>query len=446
MSRPRDPARPVARLAAAVVLALGSGPLSAQVEVRGRAQPLEGIVAAVTPEGVFVRTDASTATLVAWDAVRRVLGPESRLAQDHAHLAEALFRGRTRLERGDTAGAAEVLEPLFALARSAPDPAPDAVAPKPPAGVSAALLAEGVLRVRLSRNATVNAIEPYLAWVAARRSPTSGPNPLGSPNRQVIGGVIALSPVFDAGRQVAPRVAPMFSMSLSAAALRAAAQASAPLTIAPGDSVSADLAAIYRAAIAAEVALADGLDPVLPRTTSADDAVQLAGEIVTARAGDATQRRLAREQLQKRLAAALAARASAQRSLESEGFAEPLDEAWLEAWCSAAIGRSLVREPDAARVREGVLSLLAVPARFGENLPELSRLALADARDALARAGDDPASAILHAELLRLADLVDDASAIERLAPDPPASPDASSPSPEPSDDDPPRPAATPAP
>jgi hypothetical protein len=100
---------------------------------------------------------------------------------------------------------------------------------------------------------------------------------------------------------------------------------------------------------------------------------------VLARAGDDAQRAAARDALRARLGDEL--------------------PAWQEAWCRVGIGRSLLVEADPARVMDGVVELMHLPARFGDEQPYLTGVALAESAAALGRLGDSSGAATLEAIL-----------------------------------------------
>lgn len=165
------------------------------------------------------------------------------------------------------------------------------------------------------------------------------------------------------------------------------------------DSRTRDLAALYRAAAAFEAAEPGAIDAAVPATDKPEDATALVADIVAARIGAGPERSSARDRLQKRLSSGV--------------FLDPLDlsgdgpagstvqaaPAWMEAWLRAGIGRSLLRESDAASRRSGAIQLLHVPARFTPVTPELAKLCLTEAIAALRALGDQDAAVVLEKDL-----------------------------------------------
>lgn len=72
---------------------------------------------------------------------------------------------------------------------------------------------------------------------------------------------------------------------------------------------------------------------------------------------------------------------------------------WREAWCRAAIGRSYLREPDPMQRDLGMLELLHLPARFADDQPMLTSLALGAVLAELRTRGDSDDAAIIDAQL-----------------------------------------------
>src|SRR5690606_34921109 len=69
------------------------------------------------------------------------------------------------------------------------------------------------------------------------------------------------------------------------------------------------------------------------------------------------------------------------------------------AWCRIGLGRSLLTESDDGLVMDGVVQLMHLPARFGDEQPYLTGVALAESAAALSRLGDTSGSASVEALL-----------------------------------------------
>jgi hypothetical protein len=352
--------RPIARAlpaALAVAAVVAAGPSAyAQLYLRGDPKPAAAAVSGVTDQGVLVG-EGKAAKLVGWDRVREVKGEHAAGATPYAPLADALWRARTRVERGDFAGAEALLEPLAATEAGKVGPA-------------AAVTFEGLTRCRLARGVQTRAVWSWLAWLGAKEG-LSSPRPSGWQ-----GGVVDLPPMSDSATALVPALPPMW---LKDAALEAAAGSAEWESL---DALPQDvqpLAKLYRAAMRAEAGGgATDADLAVQATT---DGVRLVQAVVLARAGDEKQRE--------------AARATLTRRLQDKAI-----PAWQELWCRVALGRSLVRESDPALKRRGMIQLLHAPARFPRLSPYLASLALAEAAVTAQEMGDAAGAAALKAELL----------------------------------------------
>jgi hypothetical protein len=340
----------------AAVIAANEPP---QLELRAGLQPPPGRVAGVGLSGVLLAPadEAQTPTLeIGWDRIRAVHGPLSDEATAFYEIADAAWRARTRLERGDAIAAEPLFEALFDDYRHQE-------------GATAAVIAEGLLRCRLRRGTHIAAIEPWLALLQAR------------PNTTVFASDWALAaglpPVVDAATGLVPAVPPMW---LPWPAVEAFAR-SGETPVGPIVSRAEALGALYLYAARIE----SGTPDLLPDIRSPDPGVRLVLAIVHARSGDADQRQRARQRLEVHL-----------RPPPADS---PPTPAWVEAWCRAAIGRSLLRESSLDQQRHGVLELLHLPARFEHSHPYLAGLALAEAAAAMRDMGDMRSAEILLREL-----------------------------------------------
>jgi hypothetical protein len=279
---------------------------------------------------------------VPWDMVASVQGRFASDAALHAAAAEASWRARTRLERGDLAGA----EPLFESLQ-------DRYAGR--SGAMAQLVTGGLLLCRVSRGANTLAVEPFLSYLEACEGDPS-------PRLIVRGGDASdptdLTPIDEATR-LNPSLPPMWLAT-------PAVQTSLRLAPRARTGRAAVLGELYRVAMQAEA----GTAAMPPEPANADDAVRLVWEVVAARAGDGATRAAARQRLRLRVAA------------------EPAPPPWVAAWCRCAIGRSLLREGDEESRMLAVAELLAIPATLEHASPYVTGVAMADAALAMAASGD----------------------------------------------------------
>lgn len=320
----------------------------------GEASP-RGRITTIDASGITIEdgpAGAARRSLIGWDRVRGVNGERAADAARFMDLAEKLWRARIRLERGDFIAAETAFEEAFAM-----DPARR--------GPTGAVVAEGLMRCRLARDARTAAIPAWLAWVSAsedravfhglsgRIITRFGP----APESDASGLAPELPPIFTPGPSIEPLTSGLVSLG--------------------GQSGRADrLAAWYLIAARFEA----GIPVELPEIPTTDDSLRLVAEIVSARAGDAQHRRAARGALEARLRSRPAA--------------------WQEAWILAGIGRSLLREDSADQKLLGVASLLQIPARIPEAPDFVSGIALAESSASLRALGDSAGADRLYRELV----------------------------------------------
>ncbi len=213
----------------------------------------------------------------------------------------------------------------------------------------AGVVSEGLLRCRLRRDAQALAIEAWLSLVASGQDST----------------------LLDDDTGLVPTLAPIWLPSDSIAPVRV-------VPLEHTDPRIKRLADWYAAAADFEA----GRAFLLPERDDEDRGLSLVADIVSSRAGD--------ERMRERARRALRARADAYQ------------DTWIEAWSLAGLGRSLIREGEDDRVREGVVYLLSVAARFSRQTPYLCGVCLAEAAGALdAVLGDTKAARIVAQELAR---------------------------------------------
>lgn len=386
------------------VVALNASLSFGDVELRGKQGKVPGEIESVSMAGVVVKLPATSGAgtgqgsrvIVGWDAVRPGLViPESVTKRDQGATPEKikeLWRSVARIERDDLAGAEPLLEELFELTLNGNASGA--------AGPTNAVVADGVLRCRLSRGASTSAIFAYFEWIrAARMGPPavggiwSVPSASSTPMPGWIGGSIVGRSVVAEGNGLVPTLPPIFVGETSTAAAADSKlwaryigeqkdQASAGKDATDGDRSLEELAGWYRAAMRFESG--EGVDrpKMVGGAVSTHEGVRLVRDIVIARIGDAQERDAARAALRSRI------------DRPRENAAE-----WEEAWCRAGLGRSLLQEESPESKRQGVLELLYVPARFSRECPGLSGIALADAAVGIDALGDQYSARVLAKEL-----------------------------------------------
>jgi hypothetical protein len=320
------------------------------VERRGTAPPVEGRITVMDDGGVTVRSSLGADHVVPWDRVRRVIpAPQDPQHQRFMAAAVDLWRARSRVQRNDTALAEPLLERLFEQYRGRTHE-------------TALVVAEGLLRCRIARADHVRAVIPALEVARLRRSEVA------------TDAYSMLPPVFDADHALCTVLAPAW---LPSPLLESLARELESYDAGP-DEVVATLAWLYRRSVLS----ASGTAPAAAVTRDLPDhpgvtLLKLAAECV----GAQPQRRpAAREQLARRI---------------------PALPAWATAWARYAIGRSLLDEAEIERRQQGLVSLIHVPAQFGESQPYLSGLALAYISIGLEQIGDSQAAAEMRTELQR---------------------------------------------
>jgi len=324
-----------------------------------------------------VEVGGAAPRVIGWDAVAAVEGERADDARAFARLADAAWRAKSRLQRGDFRLASPLFAELFERHADA-------------GGPTALLIAEGHLRCSL---ATGDMADAAHAWLHAHRLRTAGLGLAGErpgPGRAL-----------DAQTLLSPQLPPVFAADAGLAA-RLDELSQRPPTAeseAQASGVDADaatstdvLAALY--AVAARHAV-DTSGPPGAASSSVDiaEALAAADRLATSDPGVAFVRDLVAAQA----AETAEARADARAALLARLRDEP--GGWREAWVRAALGRSLAHEADEDLKRLGVLQSLHVPARFLREQPYLAGAAIADAARTLRSTGDADAARRLAAEL-----------------------------------------------
>lgn len=330
---------------------------------------VEGFLVGEGPEGISVRArDEETAPTVAlrWDQVESIATPaESSERSERLALGAALWRGRTRVMRGDLAGAR--VEFAKALA-AAPDEA----------RVLRALAQEGLARTAEADPSSPDSLIAALSTAASR---ATQPLP-----REWIGGG---DPV-DAQTGLLLGVLPAFRDGVRAQAAQVALERAAREATDSGDRVAASL--LFAAA---RIAAADSGITVAPRAGGDPQPTASEGN---AASGDARARGKRAVRLMEAWADAVATDPTARkrgrttlntllRTLEGASRAVAL----------YAIGRGQCMESDPDIVRQGAARMLIVAAAYEAEAPHLAAAAQAQAAIALARIGDEESAAVLRA-------------------------------------------------
>lgn len=345
----------LARLTALLITAPLLAQSVATIHLRGGEASLSGEVESAGLESLTLST-GSVRRIIGWDWVRDVEG----YPLDAAILerAETLWRARTRVQRGDYALAERSLENLSLEFGGLTGP-------------TAAAIFEGLLRCRLNRAAYAQSIPVALCL--------SGAAPLGrtswftpsTPPREPLPDEVSDAMIWDPHLELCPLLPPLWVDTPATRALdRQPWPENPPRTAA--------LSLLYRSSLNREL----GLKTLFPETPSSDLGLRLVSDIVAAQAVDPALRRDARTALRARLTQE--------------------HPPWVISWCHAALGRSLILEPAAEDVLQGLADLLRVPALDPHANPNLTAFCLAHAAVTLHRLDDAPAAGALKQELLDL--------------------------------------------
>lgn len=333
---------PPRALAAALCLAalLAGRAHAEEVERRGSAEAVTGEVTGVGAGGLtlrFSRNGLERTETVPWSEVRSIRGGSPQGADAWLAAGEALWRGRSRVQRGDWELAIAPLE-LAAKAWLGQAPTPD--------GTAAALaLAQAYARAGRLADALPVAFE-------AMRQLRAG-MPL--PDWAAQGGGVV-----DASRGLAASVPPMTLEPADAARAAAALRA----FDAKGDAGLSHLA----------LATASLLDGAAPPPHAG------------ARLADGDRQGLAFiEALRDARAAAPETRAAARRALGGMRRTLPV---WAEAWIRLAIGESLAMEADRAARERGAVLMVSVDVSERARQPALAAAARRRAAQAIEQLGD----------------------------------------------------------
>jgi hypothetical protein len=340
-----------------------------------------GDVVEVSDQGVRI-ADGTRSSWLSWDQVASVPAVFASQAQPHLPAAETAWRARTRLARADIASAEPLFEQLFAKTAGS-------------RGKTSAMVAAGLLRCRLHRQAQVASVEAWLALVA------SGENPPAfvalRDDRSGARRSILDKPLLDRETLLCPDLPPLWvpGVGLRTIALRvepndASAPANAGFVSERRTVVSRTLVELY--AISARLAMGENV--LLPARPASDAGPEFAGarlvwDIIAAQAGTPEQRAAARTHLQTIL-----------DQIDEDEAAFP---GWIEAWTRTGLSRSYLASTNPEEQAQGIAISLAVPALLADDSPFLAGLCLADVGLVRVAQGNLASAKVLRDELRRIA-------------------------------------------
>lgn len=370
--------------------------------LRAGVAPVQGEVLGVSLQGVHV-VDGASHRWLSWDMVRSVPAAFAAEAEPFAPLAEKAWRARTRLARGDVSAAEPLFEQLSLQlaqlgATNQPKGSPQANSTYESAATSA-MVAAGLLRCRLHRQAQIASVEAWLALLASGED-APAMNPLRSdllmPQRTLL----------DREMLLCPDLPPLWVPGAGLRALRieqgllgaenAAPQATnapqgeggAGFRIARRRAVARVLVELY--ALSARHAMGEGI--TLSARPASDAGPEFAGarlvwDVLAAQAGTPEQIQQARGHL-----------ASILSQISEDEAAYP---GWVESWTRTALGRSLMASSQSEERATGIAVSLAVPALLADDSPYLAGLCLADVAALRLRQGQISSAKQLRDELRR---------------------------------------------
>ncbi len=348
-----------AGLLVTVVALMSAGPAQAdRLHRRGEPAPLEGRTLDVTADGVLFRTSRGSDagdSLFTWDRVKRLETDQQQFAaawETHRDLSERLWRARSRVERSDYSAAEPILDELFeeTMHRT---------------GTTALIVAEGLLRCRLAREARAAAVLP---WLELHRLLGAGLKPTA---------YLSMRPIVDPQSGLCPQLPPMWGKSAGVEQMLADLN-----HYVPDAPASARLAALYARAARLWLGL------------SVDDAAAFYR-------GDEAWDRDAGVVVVTALVAALERVRPLPLDVEKV-MARPLREPGpLTPWALFMRGAVRVEDRDLDRRREGLVDLLTIPATYGQEHRYLAGFAIERAASILESMGRGPAADSLRTERRR---------------------------------------------
>lgn len=368
---------------------------ASELVLRAGVASVQGEVIELSLQGVCVADGASQRWL-SWDLVRSVPTIFAAQGKEFEGIAENAWRARTRLSRADVSGAEPLFEqlgPQYAGTR----------------GSTSAMVAAGLLRCRLHRQAQVASVEAWL-WLLA-----SGENaPAFAPLREDI--TLPQRTLLDREMLLCPDLPPLWVPGAGVRALRmelavntTGTRANEPAqrtdaksaTNASKPQSDGEFRVMRRLAVAAVLVElyelsakhAMGENVTLPARPASDAGPEFVGarlvwDVLAAQAGSAEQISQARAHLADILA-----------TIEQDDTAYA---GWVEAWVRTALGRSLMASSLSEERATGIAISLAVPALLADDSRYLAGLCLSDVASLRVRQGQLASAKVLRDELRRI--------------------------------------------
>jgi len=320
-----------------------------------------------------VTTDATTPQFIRWDQIRSISGDSAEpIRSRRLEIGESLWRGRTRLTRGDLRGARE----CFLVAAKGIEPS---------ASLLRMMASEGIAQTAsVARDEWAQSLEAALKLSVLRGR-------IGVPKLWID----AIDPIDHDGGLILS-VAPVWIDGDSAKSAQGFLVAAADRARSEND-----LALAQIDSDAARIAAADAGLPQPPEgksreaQSSSPDSLPLGNLPPATNSAKSAAKNGAKflalwaDAVSSDPAARKKSRTSLAQMIRSE-------EGMLRVWAMYAEGRSLVMESDPDEVRKGVGKMLMIPAAYGIEMPRLAEAAVAQSAIALARIQDGESAAILR--------------------------------------------------
>lgn len=319
------------------------------IERRGGESAVQGRIMAIDDAGIGISPESGGASIVlSWDRVRSV-DMDFRDPKLDRYLAVAMdmWRARSRIERGDYAMAEPILTKYFERYRGQTNE-------------TALVVAEGLMRCRLARQANDQAVIPALETARLLRA------------KQTTLSYAPLPSLIDQRTSLCITLPPAFAITPGLTNL----QRELSDYRANDDSVIAAMSGLYRQAV--QQLLRSEVSET-PLGKAADHpGVLLLQMLVHANSANDSLRSVARDKL-----------------TGSLGSLQP----WTLAWARYAIGQSWLRNSGKGQQQAGLVSMIHVPAQFATDQPYLSGLAMATISEWLEVNGQVESAAALRLEL-----------------------------------------------
>ena len=351
------------------------------VDFRDGAGRKEATILKETPDGIEIQVEAaqngeaagSYTQFIRWDQIRSISGDSAEpMRLRRLEIGEALWRGRTRLSRGDLNGARE----CFLLSESGIEPS---------AQLLKMMVAEGIAQTAsVAREEWAESLKAALKLAVLRGRIGVAKSWMGTSDPVDIDGglILAVAPAWMDGDS-----AKKAQSILVEAADRARTENDLALAKIQSDvaRIAAADAGLPQPAAAKEREVSNPSPDSNPQsdlpaaTNSAKSAAKNGAKFLSLWADAVSSDPAARKKSRTALA---------QTSRNEEGM--------LRVWAMYAEGRSLVMESDPDEVRRGVGKMLMIPAAYGLEMPRLAEAAVAQSAIALARIQDDQSAATLR--------------------------------------------------